>query len=114
MKTNGAWWTLGAVSVLAAVGATRRRGSGAHWKVGVARRGEIGEWGDFFFDLDSSKYENLEEEKSAAGRHGEDIAQNGEEPSEGWEDFGLAWDSYDAEEVEKIHIPSIRDRKDKP
>ena len=129
VSTLAAWIGVekgGAVGALAAVGAARKRGSGAHWKVGVARRGETGEWGDFFFDLDSSKFDSgavkwdgssvdFINEREAAAQHAVDLAQSGEEPPEGWQDFGGdAWDTYDAEEVEEVHIPSIRDLKDRP
>ena len=125
---NGTWWTLGAVGILAAVGTARRRGSGARWKVDVTGRGLAGRSGEFFFELDSSKFPvgkkppwnaydpriRWTTEREAAGEHAEGLAQSGVEPREGWKDWETEDDEYEYQAEETFLIPSIRNLKDKP
>ena len=111
-KENGTWLALTATGLLGLATLRRPRGSQRSWRAEVSRERRITDKGDFLFDLDSSDYEDLDEEEEAAWTEGVDRAEDGTDPEGGW-DFDDEDDEYEVQDLEDVTPPSIRDLKDK-
>tara|TARA_Y100000034_G_scaffold19129_1_gene21402 strand:+ start:192 stop:539 length:348 start_codon:yes stop_codon:yes gene_type:complete len=111
-KENGTWWALTATGLLGLTALRRPRGSQRSWRAEVTRIRRRTDKGEFLFDLDSSDYEDLDEEEDAAWSEGESRAVDGLDPEDGW-DFDDEDDEYEMEDLEDVTSPSIRDLKDK-
>jgi hypothetical protein len=111
-KENGTWLALTATGLLGLATLRRPRGSQRRWKAEVSRDRRRTDRGEFQFDLDSSDYEDLDEEEDAAWGEAENVAADGNEPEGGW-DFDDEDDEYEVQDLEDVTPPSIRDLKDK-